>query len=236
MLVQSFIRALKQLGEPGSRLIVLRAVGLTLVIFVLLLAGGNWLLGDITITGWDWLDSMLQLGGFFVVVVVLFFVFPAISSIFIAIFLDDIAEAVEKLYYPDDPPGKSADVKASLTLSLRFAVVMIGLNILCLPLYLILFFFPPFNLLLFYALNGYLLAREYFELVGARHMTPAELRRTRKAWVGQLWLAGAVIAFLMTVPIVNLIAPIVATAAMVHIFKTLERRQGQKIGGEATAV
>ena len=227
MLVPSFSKAFGQLGEPRSRKIVLRAVALTLVIFIVLIWGANWLVGDIAYTGWEWLDGLLQLGGTMVLILVLFFVFPVVSSVFISIYLEDIAVAVEEQHYPDDAPGRSADLKATVMLSLRFAAVMLALNLLCLPLYIILFFIPPFNLLLFYALNGYLLSREYFELVSARHMPPQDIRRMRRRHLTRLWVAGAVIAFMLTVPLLNLVAPIVATAAMVHIFKSLNAAKGE---------
>lgn len=35
---------------------------------------------------------------------------------------------------------------------------------------------------------------------------------------------GALFAFLMTVPLVNLVAPVFATAAMIHLFEGLRRQ------------
>jgi uncharacterized protein involved in cysteine biosynthesis len=73
--------------------------------------------------------------------------------------------------------------------------------------------------LVFFTLNGYLLGREYFELVAQRRMTAVEakaLRRTRRA---RVFLAGVVVAFLLTIPLVNLITPIIATAFMLHIYE-----------------
>ena len=101
----------------------------------------------------------------------------------------------------------------------------LGLNLLALPLYLLLLFVPPFNLFVFYLLNGYLLGREYFELVAARRLDTAGVRRLRRAYRGRLLLAGAVIAFLLTVPIVNLVTPIIATGFMLHVFEGLRRRE-----------
>ncbi len=46
----------------------------------------------------------------------------------------------------------------------------------------------------------------------------------RKAHRGTLFLSGVVIAFLMTVPVVNLLAPVIATAAMVHLFEAWRPR------------
>jgi uncharacterized protein involved in cysteine biosynthesis len=39
-------------------------------------------------------------------------------------------------------------------------------------------------------------------------------------------LAGAVITFLLTIPLVNLVTPIIATAFMLHVFEDLRRRSG----------
>ena len=101
--------------------------------------------------------------------------------------------------------------------------VMIGLNLLVMPIYLIfIFLIPPVSLLLYYGMNGHLLSREYFELVAMRHHPRGEVRALRKGHGRQLLLAGLAIAFMLTIPIVNLLAPIIATAMMVHIYKHLE--------------
>jgi CysZ protein len=95
------------------------------------------------------------------------------------------------------------------------------LNILALPLY----FVPIINVFVFYLLNGYLLGREYFELVAARRFDAAGTRRLRRKFRGRVMLAGVVIAFLLTVPIVNLVTPVVATGFMLHVFERLRRRE-----------
>ncbi len=48
----------------------------------------------------------------------------------------------------------------------------------------------------------------------------AETLTLRKAHRGQLFLTGLVIALLLTVPVVNFLAPVTATAVMVHLFET----------------
>jgi uncharacterized protein involved in cysteine biosynthesis len=89
---------------------------------------------------------------------------------------------------------------------------------------LVLIWIPPLNLLLFYLLNGYLLGREYFEMVAVRRLDPAATKRLRRDRRGRVILAGAVITFLLTIPLVNLITPIIATAFMLHVFEDLRRR------------
>jgi CysZ protein len=59
--------------------------------------------------------------------------------------------------------------------------------------------------------------------VAGRYRSRAEVDAMRLRHRGDLWLAGVVIVLLLTIPLVNLIVPIVATAFMVHIFKRLPR-------------
>ena len=59
------------------------------------------------------------------------------------------------------------------------------------------------------------------EQVALRRRDPAEVRAWRKANIGTLWLTGAAIVFLGTIPILNLIVPVLGVAAMVHIAQML---------------
>ena len=126
---------------------------------------------------------------------------------------------MERKYYPDRPLGRMLPFGPAMLYSLRFALLIIVLNLLALPFYVITLWFPPFNILLFYGLNGYILGREYFELVAMRHLPAIAARRLRKSLRGQIFLSGVAISFLLTLPVVNLLVPLLATAAMVHIFQ-----------------
>ena len=77
------------------------------------------------------------------------------------------------------------------------------LNLLALPLYLV----PMLNLPIWLALNGYLVAREYVELVALRRLPPAQVASLRRDHRLAFWTAGMVIALLLAVPVLNLIAP-----------------------------
>jgi hypothetical protein len=75
------------------------------------------------------------------------------------------------------------------------------------------------NLFLFLAPNGYLLGREYFEVVALRRLDAAA-----RGSVPPLRSAGLPRGFdwgLLAVPVVNLVAPLIATAFMLHVFEAL---------------
>ena len=102
----------------------------------------------------------------------------------------------------------------------RLSGLSLALNLLALPLYLLL---PGINLFLFLALNGYLLGREYFDVVALRRLDAAAAKAMRNRCGGRVFFGGVMIAGLFALPLVNLIAPVVATAFMLHVFEALPR-------------
>ena len=142
---------------------------------------------------------------------------PAFVGLIASFMLEWICRAVEARYYPDLPEARSQSITEAIVIGLRFAVILILLNILLL----LLIFFPPVYFVVGWALNGYLLGREYFELVACRRLNHAEIRATRRSHGVATWLAGLVIAVIASIPIVNLFLPLFGTAFMLHTFERL---------------
>jgi len=95
------------------------------------------------------------------------------------------------------------------------------LNLLALPVYLLV---PGINLFLF------LLGREYFEVVALRRLDAAATRAARNRFGLRVFLGGVMIAALFSLPLVNLVAPVIATAFMVHVFEALPRIESHSPG------
>ena len=140
--------------------------------------------------------------------------FPLVMPLFLLLFLDKIAVQVENEYYPKLPPAEAAPFVESMIGALKLVGIMVVLNILALPFYLV----PVINVIVYYALNGYLLGREYFEMAGMRRKPLGEVTELRRKHRVTLMVAGVISVFLLTIPFVNIVAPIVTTAAMVHLF------------------
>ena len=68
--------------------------------------------------------------------------------------------------------------------------------------------------------SGYLIAREYFETVALRRMDEFDAKKAVSDNLPTLWVAGIVVALGLTVPVLNLIAPLVGAAAFTHLFHT----------------
>lgn len=230
-MIQALIAAVTDLREPGIR----RVLGKSLLLALAMLALTGvlvWLLivwlTDLQI---GWLDSIVEFAAGLGVVVLAWLLFPVAVSSTIGIFLDEVSEAVEARHYPALPPAKGVPLAVEVKSAIAFAAVAIALNLLLLPLYLLLFFFPPLYALIFYGVNGYLLGREYFEQVALRRLDVPAAHALRRAHQGRVLLAGIVIAFLLTVPFVNLIAPVIATAFMLHLVTGLTGPRARAQGG-----
>jgi uncharacterized protein involved in cysteine biosynthesis len=221
-LLKALILSIRQLFDPAIRRVLVRCVLLALATFVVLVVAVGLGLGALDPTGLAWLDGTLAVLGSLGAVVLAWLLFPIVIVVGLGLFADEVIEAVERRYYPDLPPAPGMGLAQSTWGSIRFAMVALALNLLVLPLYLL----PGANVILYLALNGYLLGREYFEQVAQRRLGWRAVGQLRRAARARLWLAGVWIAALLTVPVLNLVAPVIATCFMVHLFEGLRRRSG----------
>ena len=219
-MIAALLKALAQLPERGIRGVVLASILGSLTISLALAGALAWLLLRTNFVTIAWMEPVLDLLGGFAVAVLLIVLFPAVVGLVAGLLLERVCRAVEAVHYPTLPPPREQPVLETMVMAARFMGVLILLNLLALPLYLI----PVVNMVLFYGLNGYLLGREFFEMVALRRLAPEAMRAARRRHRLRLLSAGVMFAFLSTVPLLNLVLPIVAAAAMLHIFEALPGR------------
>ncbi|MBK1666263.1 hypothetical protein CKO38_17305 [Rhodospirillum rubrum] len=219
-MLNALAKAFAQLGDPKVRRVLLISIGLTILGYIGLVAGLSFGLGAVQATDIAWLDTVIDwaAGGAVVVVALLFF--PALVTLVSGLFLDGVADAVDARHYSDLGAPRPIPLSETVISTLQFTLITVGLNILALPLYLLV---PGVSLIAFYALNGYLIGREFFELAAHRRMDRASALALRRQRRGRLWVLGAAIAFLTTIPFLNLLVPVIGTAAMVHMVEALRR-------------
>jgi CysZ protein len=233
-MIGHFSKALAQLGDPKLRRVLWISIFLSLLVFIGLWVG-LWFLGTVlpldAIPGVSWLmetmgEAFDWLAGFLFVGMLLLMtlmLFPAVVTIVVGFFLDQVADAVEARHYPSLPATRRISLSETVISTTRFALLTLVINLVALPFYIILLFAPPLNLVLFYMVNGYLISREYFELVAWRRLDPPTATQVRRRHRGRLMFAGILLAFLMTIPVVNLLTPVLGTAFMVHVFHHIQR-------------
>ena len=227
-MISSFSKAVSQISDPAFRRVVLLGIAGSAAIFAAAWFILGWVLDNLDLPAlnlWVWeydLDRIKDVFGGIAVLAMTWLLFPAVVTLIVSFFLEDIAGAVDRRHYPALGRPRRQGFAEILWITVKFAVIAVALNILALPVLLALFF-SPFYPLVFYALNGYLLGREYFELVAHRRMDPAAGKELRRARSGSVFIAGVIVAFLLTVPVVNLIAPVIGAAAMVHLVERWRR-------------
>lgn len=219
-MIQHALLAFAQLNDPRVRRIVWLSVAITaasLVVLVLLAWEAlAWVtfFEDGTL---EWLADLVAGLGMTVLVILLS---PAVVGLASSFFLESVADAVEARHYPGLAPAREQPIAEAIVLALRFTGLVLVLNLLALPLY----FIPPINLFVFYALNGYLLSKEYYELVSLRRLDKAGVRTVWRRGRGRFFIAGLLIAGLASIPLIGLLTPVVATAFMVHVFEAARQR------------
>ncbi|HAP99075.1 MAG TPA: hypothetical protein DCQ35_03365, partial [Rhodospirillum rubrum] len=169
-MLNALAKAFAQLGDPKVRRVLLISIGLTILGYIGLVAGLSFGLGAVQATDILWLDTVIDwaAGGAVVVLALLFF--PALVTLVSGLFLDGVADAVDARHYPDLGAPRAIPLSETVISTLQFTLITVGLNILALPLYLLV---PGVSLIAFYALNGYLISREFFELAAHRRMDRA---------------------------------------------------------------
>ena len=220
-------RALGQLFDPR----ILTLLGLCVVLstgcFVAAWFGVDWLLsaglGDYVSSSW-----LRGTVGGLVTLVLAWFLFPFVASAFVLLFLERVARIVEARHYPDLPPAPGLPWRSAIGSSLGFLASVLAANIL---LVVLLVFVPIAYPIGYFVVNGWLLGREYFELVALRRVSPAAARTMRDRRQPELLLTGIGLTFLFTLPIVNLVIPILATATLVHRFEHWRRTAPIQAGG-----
>ncbi|XSG81782.1 MAG: sulfate transporter family protein [Methyloligella sp. ZOD6] len=219
-MINAAIEAFRDLFTPPFRAVALKVLGLTILLLVLLIVSLEWVFGYFVVLP-SWIEDSIQVLGGLVLVVGSMFLIPPVSSLIVGLYLDEIAAEVEKQHYAEQPPGQELPVAESVWLAIKFFFVVIAVNLLALLLLLV----PGINLIAFFIGNGYLLGREFFEMVAMRYMPAREAKAFRKQNMFYVFLCGLLIAGVASVPILNLLTPLFATAFMVHIFKRMAMRK-----------
>jgi CysZ protein len=201
--------------DPAIRRVLWISFAATIALVLTLPGLAGWGLAQVQIANWSWIDTTLDVLGGVAVLALGILLFPAIVGLVAGLFLDSVADAVEARHYPALPPPRRQGIGEMIWGAARFFVVLVAVNLVAVGIVLIV---PGVNLLVFWVVNGYLLGREYFELVAARRMEPAAMQALWREHRGRFIAAGLVLAVILMIPIVNLIVPVLGAAFVTHVF------------------
>lgn len=228
MILGDFLKAVAQLPDRRFRSVLWRGIGLTVAllvaIYALLLQLIEWLTNEpISLPGVGevtWLGDLLGWGSLGLVILLSVFLMVPVASAITSLFLDEVAQAVEDKHYPHLPPATTVSFAEGFRDTVNFLGVLLGANVLALILYVM---FPFAAVFIFYALNGFLLGREYFQLAAMRREGREGAKALRKRHGGTIWIAGCLMAVPLSFPLINLIIPILGAATFTHLYHRLSQ-------------
>ncbi|WP_022705219.1 EI24 domain-containing protein [Pseudorhodobacter ferrugineus] len=233
VIFSDFLKALGQLSAPRFRRVLLWGLGLTLALLIGVYAGflaaiQAFVPDSITIpfvgpvAG---VDTLLSWGSALLMIVLSVFLMMPVASAFTSLFLDDVAQAVEDAHYPALGPAQKQGFGDAAIDTLNFFALLVTVNVLALILYA---FAGPFIPVVFWAVNGLLLGREYFTLIAARRMGRQAAKALRKRHWLTVWWAGGLMAAPLSIPFVNLLIPVLGAATFTHLFHRLHAMEQQR--------
>jgi uncharacterized protein involved in cysteine biosynthesis len=212
-LLSPLTRALGQLDDPVFLGVLLRSLLWSVACFVALHVAAIWAVHHL-LDLHGWLGWAADIVGSIGASILALWLFLPVAVIIGTLYFDRIARAVERRHYPTLPPARGAPISSQIRVAIGIAVRILLLNILALIAALVL---PGIGLILAWLIGGYALGRGLFAGVAMRRMTrpaaEALYGRARPAVLVQ----GCMLALAGSLPILNLLIPVVGTAAMVHV-------------------
>ncbi|WP_394662400.1 EI24 domain-containing protein [uncultured Sphingomonas sp.] len=224
-MISAFFLSLGQLGDPAIRRVLIRSLAVTFALFT---AAGLalWWSVRAALTGWlgtqagNWSAALTLV----VEILALWLAFRAVAVAVVGVFADDIVAAVEARHYPQAlASARPVPLGRGIAMGLGSAARVIAINLILLPLYIVLLATGVGTAAAFLLVNAWLLSRDLGDMVAARHMDRAAMRRWRKATRPARFLLGLAAAALFVVPGLNLLAPVLGASMATHVFHRRSR-------------
>lgn len=216
----AILRALRQLDDPVFLGVLSRAVAWTTLVFALL----HWAAGALMRQWMDGFETLRDLGGTASLAARLgisflsMWLFVPLAGGIAALHADRIADAVEGRHFPASPPVAAAPLADQAQEAIGIGVGLLLMTGFGLSLAILL---PGIGLFLGWFISGYALGRGLFVTVAIRRMDRLAAIRLYQTNRWAVLGPGLLIATLVWLPFANLLAPVIAAAAMTHVFHHL---------------
>jgi len=226
MILSDFLKSIAQFDDPKFRRVLWRGMGLTIALLIAACLLVNFGINQLLSSAWaanmigdqSWLGALINVGGVLFTIALSIWLMVPVTSAIIALFLDEVAQAVEARHYPHLPKQTATKLQDQILVGIRFLGILLLANIGALILSMIVPLLAPF---VFWATNGYLMGREYFQMAAMRRMPRAQAQELFQRHQGSIWTAGILIAIPMSIPLVGLFIPILGAATFTHQFERL---------------
>jgi CysZ protein len=207
------MRALGQLDDRVFLGVLLRSLLWSAAVFVALHLAVVWAVHRLL----DWHGPLAWVGdilGSVGATVLGLWLFLPLAAVIGTLYFDRIASAVEHRFYPFLPPPAGASLVAQLWDGVALGLRILLLEVLALVCALLL---PGIGLLLGWFIAAYAIGRGVFVAVAMRRMPRSHAEMLYRSVRPAVLLQGAAMALAGSIPLLNLLVPVIGTAAMVHV-------------------
>ena len=205
--------AIGQIGDPAFRRPMLLGVLGAAIALGLLVWGAVEAAAWVAAGDASWLSWLAQAAGGAVGLLLAWWLFLPVAAAIAAQLVEPVATAVERKHYPGLPPPRGASVAVQVAFGLRFGLRLLLIQILLLPL----FFIPLVGFALALMISAHALGAG---MVQQTALLRTDMAGARAAWRRNRlsgWVLGLLLALMALVPILNLLVPVLGTAAAVHL-------------------
>ena len=213
-------RSLGQLNDRVFLGVVARSLIWAVVCFAALHFAVLWAIHNLfALEGWmAWTADILGTIGASLISLWLFL--PVAAAIG-TLYAERIARAVERRHYPHLPPPAGAPLLDQALDGVRVGLRILGLIIVGLLLALVL---PGVGLALGWVIGAYGIGRGLFVAVAMRRMSRLDAEALYRQNRGVVLAQGGAMALAAWFPLINLLIPVIGTAAMVHVLDAVMSR------------
>jgi CysZ protein len=206
-------RAISQLDDRAFLGVLLQSVMFAALCFVALHLLTFWLVHNVfELRGWlAWgADIVGTIGASFLAL----WLFIPIAVLIGTLYIERIARAVERRWYPYLRPAEGASLAIQAWDGLAVGARILALNVIALVLALLI---PGVGLLAAWAIAAFAIGRGLFVAVAMRRMPRPVAEALYRRHRGVVLAQGGIMALAGYIPVLNLLIPVIGTAAMVHV-------------------
>lgn len=214
-MLTAFALAVSRITDPRLLPIWLKSLAVTLLVFAVL-GGGSWWGLSVLLSRYPETAELGQLVAAVLVLIAGWLLWRIIALAVLQVFADEVVQAIEARDYPEmAAQARKLGLREEAGRALAGAGRALLFNLLALPVALVLAVTGIGAPLVFLAVNAALLGRELQDMVWLRHRlspgSPPPLTGFERLAL------GGVTALLLTVPVVNFVAPFLGAACAVHL-------------------
>ena len=146
------------------------------------------------------------------------------------LFVDRVAMAVERRHYPDLPPGMPASLTAQVWDGAMLGVLVLAMQVLALVVSVVI---PGVGLIVGWLVAAWAIGRGLFMAVALRRCERGGALMLYRRRRFSVLVQGGLVAAAGLVPGLNLVAPVLGVAAMVHVLgrdAPIASRNGALVG------